>query len=77
VFLTLLDGKTEGVLDLEELRDETGQLSVKEGDEIEARVAELGDKAGHVVLRRMVRRGPEARASCSRPSSSVSRSRGR
>jgi small subunit ribosomal protein S1 len=62
VFLTLADGKTEGVLDLEELRDENGQLAVKEGDEIEARVAELGDKAGHVVLRRMVRRGPEARA---------------
>jgi small subunit ribosomal protein S1 len=62
VFLTLADGKTEGVLDLEELRDEHGQLAVKEGDEIEARVAELGDKAGHVVLRRMVRRGPEARA---------------
>ena len=62
VFLTLVDGKTEGVLDLEELRDDSGQLSVKEGDEIEARVAELGDKAGHVVLRRMVRRGPEARA---------------
>jgi small subunit ribosomal protein S1 len=62
VFLTLADGKTEAVLDLEELRDENGQLSVKEGDQIEARVAELGDKAGHVVLRRMVRRGPEARA---------------
>jgi small subunit ribosomal protein S1 len=62
VFLTLNDGKTEGVLDLEQLRDDNGQLAVKEGDEIEARVAELGDKAGHVVLRRLVRRGPEARA---------------
>src|SRR5215211_1647502 len=62
VFLTLADGKTEGVLDLLELRDDKGQLTVKEGDEIEARVAELGDKAGHVVLRRLLRRGPEARA---------------
>jgi small subunit ribosomal protein S1 len=62
VFLTLADGKTEGVLDLAELRDDSGQLTVKEGDEIEARVAELGDKAGHVVLRRLLRRGPEARA---------------
>jgi small subunit ribosomal protein S1 len=62
VFLTLADGQTEGVLDLEELRDPQGEISVKEGDEIEARVAELGDKAGHVVLRRLVRRGPEARA---------------
>ena len=62
VFLTLADGKTEGVLDLEELRDESGNLTVKEGDQIEARVAELGDKAGHVVLRRTVRRGPEAKA---------------
>ena len=62
VFLTLADGKTEGVLDLEELRDDKGQLSIKEGDELEARVAELGDKAGHVVLRRLMRRGPEAKA---------------
>jgi small subunit ribosomal protein S1 len=62
VFLTLADGKTEGVLDLEQLRDDNGQLSVKEGDEIEARVSELGDKAGHVVLRRLMRRGPEAKA---------------
>jgi small subunit ribosomal protein S1 len=62
VFVTLADGKTEGMLGIEELRDEAGDITVKEGDELEARVAELGDKADQVVLRRLVRRGPEARA---------------
>jgi small subunit ribosomal protein S1 len=62
VFVVLSDGITEGVLDLQELRDADGKVMVKEGDELEARVAEMGDKADHVVLRRLMRRGPEARA---------------
>jgi small subunit ribosomal protein S1 len=62
VFVVLNDGITEGVLELEELRDEDGRVTIKEGDELEARVAEMGDKADHVVLRRLMRRGPEARA---------------
>jgi small subunit ribosomal protein S1 len=62
VFVLLADGVTEGVLDLEELRDADGKVTVAEGNELEARVAELGDKADHVVLRRLMRRGPEARA---------------
>jgi small subunit ribosomal protein S1 len=66
VFVVLADGRTEGVLELEELRDADGKVTVKEGDEIEARVGDLGDKADHVVLRRLVRRGPEARAELQR-----------
>src|SRR3954451_13959776 len=62
VFVLLSDGVTEGVLELEELRDPDGKVAVAQGDEIESRVAELGDKADHVVLRRLVRKGPEARA---------------
>jgi small subunit ribosomal protein S1 len=62
VFVTLSDGKTEGMLALDELRDQRGDVSVKEEDELEARVAALGDKADQVVLRKLVRKGPEARA---------------
>jgi small subunit ribosomal protein S1 len=65
-FVLLSDGRTEGVLDLVELRDDDGRIAVKEGDEIEARVGDLGDKADHVVLRRLVARGPEARADLQR-----------
>src|SRR4051794_37544199 len=62
VFLTLADGKTEGVLGLEELRNDDGDVKVAVGDELEARVIELGDKGDNVVLRRLVRKGPEAKA---------------
>ena len=62
VFVTLDDGKTEGMLDLEELRDEDGKLTVAVGDTIEARVAEVGDRPGFVVLRRQGRRGAAGRA---------------
>ncbi len=66
VFVAIGDGNLEGVLDLAELLDEKGDVSVKEGDVIEARVAELGDKSDHVVLRRLIRKGPEARAELQR-----------
>jgi small subunit ribosomal protein S1 len=61
VFVTLADGKTEGMLELEEMRDEDGKFTVKAGDEIEARVVDVGDRPGFVVLRRLMRRGPAAR----------------
>jgi small subunit ribosomal protein S1 len=62
VFVTIGDAGVEGVLDLVELLDDKGDVAVKEGDVIEARVAEIGDKSDHVILRRLPRRGPEARA---------------
>jgi small subunit ribosomal protein S1 len=62
-----LGPSVEGILDLVELLDEKGNLTVKEGDVIEARVAEIGDKTDQVILRRMMRtRGPEARADLQR-----------
>jgi small subunit ribosomal protein S1 len=60
-FLTLSDGRTEGMIGLEELRDDDGRITVKVGDELEARVAESGDRPGFVMLRRVVGRGPAAR----------------
>lgn len=58
VFVALADGRTEGMLELEELRDADGKVGVKVGDEIEARIAALGDRSEVVVLRRMAGRGP-------------------
>jgi small subunit ribosomal protein S1 len=55
-------GAGDGMIGLDELRDEDGNLTVKVGDEIEARVVETMGKKGCVVLRRSVARGPEARA---------------
>jgi small subunit ribosomal protein S1 len=61
VFLTLADGTTEGVIGMEELRSDDGKVTVAVGDQIDARVVELGDKAGHVVLRKVAMRGSELR----------------
>jgi len=55
-------GAGDGMIGLDELRDEDGNLTVKLGDEIEARVIETMGKKGCVVLRRTMARGPEARA---------------
>lgn len=55
-------GAVEGMIDLDQLRDSEGTLTVKVGDEIEARVAETMGKDGCVVLRRAMARGPEAKA---------------
>jgi small subunit ribosomal protein S1 len=60
VFVALADGRTEGMLELEELRDADGKVAIKVGDEIEARIAELGDRAEVVVLRRTAGRGKTA-----------------
>jgi small subunit ribosomal protein S1 len=51
-------GKSDGMIELTELRDEDGKLTVGVGDELEARVVETSGKAGCVVLRRTVGRGP-------------------
>jgi len=55
------DGAVEGMIELDQLRDGDGTLSVKVGDEIDARVVETMGKRGSVVLRRAVARGPEAK----------------
>ena len=55
-------GKVEGMIELDQLRDGDGNLAVKVGDEIEARVVETMGKDGCVVLRRTMARGPEAKA---------------
>jgi small subunit ribosomal protein S1 len=60
--LEIADGAVEGMIDLDQLRDGEGNLSVKVGDEIEARVAETMGKQGSVVLRRAMARGQEAKA---------------
>src|SRR3954470_4997732 len=49
-------GKSDGVLDLVELRDHEGKVTVQVGDEIEARVVETEGIKGGVVLRRVVGR---------------------
>ena len=51
-FVELAGGKSEGMIDLAQLRDQDGNLMVKVGDEIEARVVESMGKSGCVVLRR-------------------------
>lgn len=59
-----LGAKAEGMIDVIELRDEAGKLTVAVGDVIDARVVEVGGKAGCAVLRRAagVLRGSEAKA---------------
>lgn len=64
VVVEIAVGRIEGVMDLDQLRDAEGNLTVKEGDTIEARVVDTMGKDGCVVLRRaMVKaKGPEAKA---------------
>jgi small subunit ribosomal protein S1 len=57
-----LGAKSEGMVDLAELRDPDGKLTVAVGDELDATVVETEGEAGCVVLRRRLGRGPEARA---------------
>ena len=68
VFVELDDGRGEGMLELGELRDADGQLSIAAGDPIEATVVEGGGGRGEaMVLRRsLVAKGPEARADLQR-----------
>ena len=62
VVVEIIGTRAEGMIDLEQLRDGDGNLTVKVGDEIEARVVEDMGKAGCVVLRKAMARGPEAKA---------------
>ena len=62
-FVELLGSKSEAMIELQQLRDQDGNLTVKVGDEIEARVVDSMGESGCVVLRRTaVARGPEAKA---------------
>ena len=47
-----IDGGGEGTLETEQLRDESGELTVAAGEAVEARVVGLGEKEGIVSLRR-------------------------
>src|SRR5438067_477960 len=57
-----IGGKSDGVIDLSELRDADGKLMVKPMDELEARVVEVGGPSGAIVLRRVLGRGAEGKA---------------
>ena len=57
-----IGAKSEAMVDLAELRDREGKLHVALGDTIEATVVETDGKAGCVVLRVLLGRGPDARA---------------
>ena len=51
-------GKAEAVIDVSEFRDAaTGEIGVKEGDEIEATVVDDGASSGSIVLKRVAGRG--------------------
>jgi small subunit ribosomal protein S1 len=65
ILVEIAGGAVEGMIDLDQLRDSEGNLTVKVGDEIEARVVETMGKQGSVVLRRAMARGPEAKAELS------------
>jgi len=52
-----IGAKSDGMIDLIELRGEDGALTVNIGDELEARVVEIDGKAGSIVLRRSLGRG--------------------
>src|SRR5436305_14533594 len=56
VFLEV-GAKSDGMVELNELRDAEGKVGVKVGDELEARVVETGDRSGVIVLRRAFGRG--------------------
>jgi small subunit ribosomal protein S1 len=58
-----LGAKSEGMIDVVELRDPGGKLSVHVGDEIDAIVVETAGKSGCIVLRRSfgLARGPKPR----------------
>lgn len=55
-----LGAKAEAMLELEQVRDREGNITVSVGDVIEARVVDTGGKSGTVLLRRTLGRGPDA-----------------
>src|SRR5215472_10676996 len=51
-------GKAEAAIDVGEFRDPaTGEVSLREGDEIEATVVDDGSRSGSIVLKRVAGRG--------------------
>jgi small subunit ribosomal protein S1 len=53
-----IGGKGEAVIDLAEFRDpQTGEVTLKEGDQVEATIVDDGRSSGSVVLKRMIGRG--------------------
>ena len=54
-----LGGKSEGVIDLAQLKDSAGNLTVAAGDEIEATVTGTDPETGSLVLRRKAARGQD------------------
>jgi small subunit ribosomal protein S1 len=51
-------GKAEAAIDVNEFRDpETGEVRLKEGDELEATVVDDGSRSGSIVLKRVAGRG--------------------
>jgi small subunit ribosomal protein S1 len=57
-----LGGKSDGMIDLAELRDRDGKVTVKVGDELQAHVVENNPAAGVIMLRRVLGRGAEGKA---------------
>jgi small subunit ribosomal protein S1 len=57
-----IGAKSDGVIELSELRDADGKLMVKPMDELEARVVEVGGPSGSIVLKRVLGRGAEGKA---------------
>jgi small subunit ribosomal protein S1 len=54
-----LGGKSEGVIDIAQLKDSAGNLTVAAGDEIEATVTGNDPETGSLVLRRKAARGQD------------------
>jgi len=48
-----IGARSDGVIELQQLRDRDGTLTVKEGDELTATVVEVGGASGSVVLKRV------------------------
>ncbi|HTQ79880.1 MAG TPA: S1 RNA-binding domain-containing protein, partial [Thermoanaerobaculia bacterium] len=57
-----LGGKAEGMIELAQLKDAEGQLTVQVGDTLEATVTGVDSETGSLVLKRRVGRGAEAKS---------------
>src|SRR5690349_8890287 len=57
-----LGGKAEGMIEIDQVVDKDGKVTVKVGDTIEARVVDTGAKTGFGVLRRTMAKGAEAKS---------------
>jgi small subunit ribosomal protein S1 len=56
-----LGGKSEGMLEMDQVTDAEGNVEVKMGDSVEARVVDLGGRTGCITLRRHLGKGPDAK----------------